>query len=35
MIDKAMGVRETEGRVSGGKATGAQVTRRWEGKVTG
>ena len=30
-----MGVRETGRKVSGGKATGAQVSRKREGKVTG
>ena len=30
-----MGVRETEGKVSGGKATGAQFSQEREGKVIG
>ena len=32
MIVKAMGVRETGGNVSGGKATGAQVSQEKGGK---
>ena len=31
-IVKAMGVRETRGKVSGGKATGAQVSQETGGK---